>query len=98
MLHVDIAQLVAGVQKVQPFSMPEMDMGTGYLFNQVYRSLVSGSTVKLSDLDFSAFEEEDINTLSNLCDNVYERSNQQAGGIADILRRTTPISKAAVYV
>ena len=98
MLQVSTAQLVVNIQKSQPFSMPEMDTGTSYLFNQVYRPLVVGDVVKLSDLDFSAFEEEDIKALSDLCDNVFERNNQQADNITSTLRQLAPISMVASYV
>ena len=98
MMQVDVTRLMAGVQKVPHFNMPDMDMGTSYLFNQVYSRLAAGETVALSGLDFSAFEEDDIYTFEDLYENVIERNNLQANDIARTLRRIAPTDRVAVYI
>jgi len=98
MIQVNIAGLVEAVQKASPFTMPDMDEGTSYLFNKVYTRLINDETVHLSDLDFSAFEEDDIQTLARLYDDVFEKNTRQADGIADTLRRAAPVCKTAAYI
>jgi len=98
MVQVNIAGLVEAVQRASPFTMPEMDEGTSYLFNKVYNRLANDETVMLSELDFSAFESDDIQTLARLYDDVFEKNYYQANSIADTLRNAAPVSKAAAYI
>ena len=98
MLKINIPQLVSAVQNAPAFEVPEINQGTNYLFNNIYGRLAKGEDVRLSDLDFSAFDSEDINTLHDLYNDVYGKNNYQANSIADALRKIIPISKAAAYV
>lgn len=98
MLKVNINQLVAAVQQAAPFTPPEMDKGTKYLFNNIYSRLSCGEVVRLPDLDFNAFSADDIDSLNDLYKEVFERDSLQAGGIAGALRMTAPVCKTAAYV
>jgi len=98
MIQINIAGLMEAVQKASPFTMPEMNDGTSYLHNKVYTRLANDEPVRLSDLDFSAFEQGDIQTLTRLYADVFERNNQQANSIAGTLRNAAPICKAAAYI
>ena len=98
MIQVNIAGLVEAVQKVPPFVLPEMGDGISYLFNMVYIRLVNDETVRLSELEFSAFEEEDIQSLARLYEDLFEKNSHQAERIADTLRKAAPVCKAAVYI
>jgi len=98
MIKVNIAGLVEAVQKASSFVMPEMNDGTSYLHSKVYTRLINDGTVRLSELDFSAFESDDIQTLARLYNDVFEKNTRQAGGIADTLRKAAPVCKAAAYI
>jgi len=98
MLKLNTAQLMAAVLEAAPFTLPEMDIGTSYLYNSVYCPLARGEEVRLSDLDFGAFDSEDINSLSDMFNNVLEHNDSQAGSMADTLRKIAPVSKAATYI
>ena len=98
MLQLNIKQLVAAVKEAAPFVLPEMNKGTSYLYNSVYGRLSMGEQVRLSDLDFDAFDSEDITALHNLYEDVFEKNNHQASGIVDILRKATLVCKDASYV
>ena len=98
MIQVNIAGLAAALQKAPPFIMCGMNKGTSYLFDRVYTRLASGGEVRLSNLDFSVFEEEDINSLIALHNDVFERNIHQAERVADTLRKIEPICKPAAYI
>ena len=98
MIQVNIAGLVAAVQKAPPFIFPEMNEGTSYLYSRVYNHMATGGDIKLSELDFSAFEADDIHSLIDLYSDVIENNSQQANSIAATLRKTAPVCKAAAYV
>ena len=98
MIQINIAGLVEAVQRASPFTMPEMNEGTSYLHNKVYTRLANDESVSLSDLDFSAFESDDIQTLARLHDDVFEKNSHQANCIVGTLRNAAPVTKAAVYI
>jgi len=98
MIQINISGLMEAVKKASPFIMPEMNDGTNYLYNNVYSSMANDEPVSLSDLDFSAFESDDIQTLTRLYNDVFERNNQQANNIACTLRNAAPVCKAAAYI
>jgi hypothetical protein len=98
MIQVDIAGLMASMQKAPSFTMPEMNEGTSYLHNQLYTRLANDESVSLSDLDFSAFELDDIQTLTRLHSDVIEKNSYQANSIVGTLRNVAPICKPAAYI
>ena len=98
MIQINIAGLMEAVQKASPFVMPEMNKGTSYLHSKVYTRLTNDETVMLSELDFSAFESDDIQTLARLYDDVFEKNSHQANIIAGTLRKAAPVCKAAAYI
>jgi len=98
MLRVDIEQLIFAIQEAPAFAIPEMSSGTSYLLNNIYNPLSRGEDVRLSSLDFNAFDSEDISTLNELYDDIFERSNYQADNIISTLRLIVPTTKATAYV
>ena len=71
MLTVSVKALVEAIQDTEAYSLPEMNSGTEYLYKNLYSRLVHGDTVHLSDLDFDAFEAEDVGELEDLYSNVF---------------------------
>ena len=98
MLKLDIMQLISSIQDAPAFIAPEMGSGTSYLFNSIYKRLSNGEITRLSDLDFDAFDLEDIGTLDELFKNVFEEHNFKTGGIVNTMRNTAPVCKESVYV
>jgi len=98
MLKINIAQLVDAVQKAPAFELPEMNEGTSYLYYHIFCNLSKGKDVCLTDVEFSAFDLNDIHNLSDLNENVFEINHLQANGISGTLRKIAPICKASAYV
>ena len=98
MLKINISQLMAAVQEAPSFDFPEMNEGTSYLFTSLFCRLASDEEVCISDLDLNSFTIEDIGSIGDLYNNVFEQSNYQINGIAGALRRIAPICKAGAYV
>jgi len=97
-MKIDLVRLAANLQSAQTFELPELNQGTAYLHDNIITRLLNGEMVHLSDLDFDAFDAEDIDALSNLYDGFYEKTSAQAVNILHSLRRADPISKVAAYV
>lgn len=98
MITVNIKKLTEAIGEANEFRMPDMTAGTDYLYNRLYRKLSQGEDVKLSELDFNAFTEDDIDLFSDLYTEVFERNEYKANGIASELRRIKPEYKPVCYV
>jgi len=98
MLKINLAQLKTATQDAPAFAPPKLEGGVDYLFNAVYARLLKGETAHLSDLDFDAFETEDIRSLGVVHEQVYEKNNYKAAEMAGTLRDIVPTTKAMAYV
>jgi hypothetical protein len=98
MINVSVKNLVEAIREADAFELPHMNEGTAYLYNSVYNKLARNMDVRLSELDFDAFEPEDVDTFKDIYSDVFE-SNYYAGNrIASALRSVAPASKAVAYV
>jgi len=98
MITVNVKQLASALAEADVFTLPVMSEGTGYLYNSVYARLSRGEEVSLLGLDFNAFDPDDIDSLNELYDCVFERNYYAADKISYILRNTAPVCKAVSYV
>jgi hypothetical protein len=98
MITVDTRNLVEAVREAEVYKPPDMSKGTGYLYDNLYSRLSKGEDVKLSSLDFNAFELEDLGTINSLYSDIFERNCYAANGIASALRKAVPACKAVAYV
>ena len=98
MITVSIKELVASIEEATAFKLPDMNEGTSYLYDRIYTHLSQGTDVRLSDIDFDSFEEDDITTRSHLHTNVFEQNIYTARGITSTLQKIAPTCKAVGYV
>ena len=98
MITVNVKKLKEALVKVNEFRLPEMTAGTEYLYDRLYRKLSLDKDVRLSELDFNAFTDDDVDSLSDLYTNVFERNEDKANGITSELRRIKPEYKPVCYV
>lgn len=98
MLQVCVKQLLSAIQSAEAFTLPEMDTGTAYLYNNLYGKLAQGEDVGLSNLDMTAFDTDDIASLKELYTEVFEANSHAASGLTMTLRHMNPICKIVNYV
>jgi hypothetical protein len=98
MMTISTTQLVDKIREADAFKLPEMNAGTGYLYQSVYQKLARNTEVKLSDLDFMAFEREDVDSLHDLYADVFEKNYHITDRITATLRAIVPVSKAVAYI
>ena len=98
MLTVSLKQLVEAIGEANEFRLPDMNMGTEYLYDRLYRRLSRGEDVRLSELDFNAFGADDITSLENLHINTFEKAAFTASGITSELRKIAPVYVPAAFV
>jgi hypothetical protein len=98
MITVDTKNLIEAIRGADAFKLPDMSKGTGYLFDNLYSRLSKGEDVRLSNIDFNAFGEEDLEAINSLYSDVFEQNYYAARDIASAFRQTVSVCKAVAYV
>ena len=98
MVSVDVERLRAYLGDAAPFTLPDMNPGATYLYDALYKRLSQGLPVRLSEIDFAAFEPDDITTLNNMYTHVFEKNGYIVTNITSTLRRATPVYRPMIYV
>ncbi len=98
MITVDIKRLINSIKKSQAYTLPNMNIGTEYLYNTIYKPLSNGTTVNLSDIDFECFELEDTDTLCEFYTDIFEKNSYIAYGLINTVKKINPIYKPISFV
>jgi hypothetical protein len=98
MITVSIKQLVSAIAEADTFTLPAMSAGTAYLYDGIYKRLTCGEEVRLSGIDWSRFELEDVDTMRDLYSDVLEANESKADRIVGALRGIAPTVAAAAFV
>ena len=98
MITVNTKQLASAIAEADVFKLPNMNEGMEYLYNSIYSKLSHSSEVRLSDIDFNAFGQDDIDSLNSLHSDVFEKNYYTADSIMSTLRNTVPICKSVGYI
>ncbi len=80
------------------FSLPEMNAGTKYLYENLYDRLNGGGEVRLSGLDFDAFELDDVGEIEHIYTNFLEGPEEHAERIMRFLWGVSPVAAASAFV
>ena len=98
MLTVNVKQLVGAIEEAERFSLPEMNRGTRYLYDELYRPLAEGLERRLSEINFGSFELDDIDSLRNIYSETLERNAWRAESLARSLREIPPVAAVSAFV
>ena len=98
MITVSVKQLVSAIEEADVFRLPDMNGGTRYLYDDLYRRLSSGQDVRLSEMDFERFELDDVDSLRSLHDNTLEPHKYRADQLTGTLRNLSPVTALSAFV
>lgn len=98
MVTVDVKRLMAAIGEAERFRLPDMDEGTRYLYDELYRPLSEGMERRLSGLDFERFELDDIESLRDIYCKTLEENGRRADALARTLRDIPPIAAVSAFV
>ena len=98
MLTVNVKQLVSAVEEAERFSLPEMNSGTRYLYDELYRPLSEGLERRLSEISFGGFRLDDIESLRNIYSETLEGNAWKAESLARTLREIPPVAAVSPFI
>ena len=98
MITVSVKRFVSALEETDAFRLPDMSVGTDYIYNTIYKRLCCGEEVRLSQLDYDAFELDDIDTMREIYFTVLEADEYKSDGISRTLWNIPPVVTAAAFV
>lgn len=98
MITVSVKQLMGAIEEADAFKLPDMSEGTDYLYNRLYKRLLHGEDVRLSEIDYRRFELDDVEIMRDLYADVLEPNENKAGAMARTLRSLQPVAAAAAFI
>jgi hypothetical protein len=98
MITVSVEQLMSAIEEAGAFKIPDMNEGTDYLYNNLYRRLSRGEDVRLSEIYYGSFELDDVDFMREMYSETLEANEYKADSITQTLRGIPPIVAAAVFV
>jgi len=98
MVTVNISQLMSAIEEAGAFRIPDMSVGTDYLYNQIYRRLAYGDDVRLSEINYDNFGLGDVDSIREIYTDVLEANESKADALTHTLRNILPAAAAATFV
>ena len=97
MITVNTRQLVSAIEEAEAFRLPDMNEGASYLYHELYRRLLEGADLRLSEIDFDRFELDDMDSIQELHAG-FERDESKVHTLMRALRDIPPTVSAAAFV
>ena len=98
MITVSVKKLVSAMEEADAFHLSDMNEGTCYIYDEIYKRLSKGIEVRLSEINFSSFEFDDIDTMRDLYFNTLEINESKAEALAHILRNIPPVAVVSEFI
>ena len=98
MITVDVKRLVNAVKEAERFSLPDMNEGTRYLYDELYKPMAEGMERRLSDINFKCFELDDIESLRDIYCKTLEENISKADALMRALRDIPPVAAVSAFV
>ena len=98
MVTVSVKQLISAIEEAGVYKPPDMTTGTEYIYNSLYRLLTRGEKVRLSEIDYSSFDLDDIDSMREIYSDVLEPNEHKADMLTRTLRGISPAVTAAAFV
>lgn len=89
---------MTAIEEADAFKLPDMTAGAEYVYNSLYKRLSCGEELKLSEINFSRFELDDVDTMRELYSDVLEANESRADALAHKLCGIPPVVAAAAFV
>jgi hypothetical protein len=98
MITISVKQLGSAIDEADTFTLPDMNDGTRYIHDELYGRLSKGAELRLSDIDFSRFALEDIDSMRRLYANTLEANERGAERLAQTLWNIVPVAVHSPFV
>ncbi|HBH95469.1 MAG TPA: hypothetical protein DDX91_06930 [Ruminococcaceae bacterium] len=98
MISVSTKTLLSAIEEAKAFSLPEMNEGTQYLYDELYGKVSRGMELHLSEIEFDRFELDDVDMMRDLYSDTLEANERKVETLTDNLMNIPPAAVASKFV
>ena len=98
MISVSTKTLLSAIEEAEAFSLPEMNEGTQYLYDELYGKVSRGMDLHLSEIEFDRFELDDVDMLRDLYSDTLESNEIKAETLSHNLANIPPVAAVSKFV
>ena len=98
MISVSTKTLLSAIEEAEAFSLPDMNEGTQYLYDELYGKVSRGMDLHLSEIEFDRFELDDVDMLRDLYSDTLEANEIKAETLSHNLANIPPVAIASKFV
>ena len=98
MITISVKNLLSAIDNADTFKLPDMTAGAEYIYNSLYMKLLRGGELRLSEINFNRFELDDVNTIRDMCSEIFGKNENKADSLARTLRDISPVTAASSFV
>ena len=98
MISVSTKTLLSAIEEAEAFSLPEMNEGTQYLYDELYGKVSRGMELHLSEIEFDRFELDDVDMLRDLYSDTLESNEIKAEKLSHNLANIPPVAAVSKFV
>ena len=98
MISVSTKALLSAIEEAEAFSLPEMNEGTQYLYDELYGKVSRGMDLHLSEIEFDRFELDDVDMLRDLYTETLGTNEMKAETLARNLANMPPAAISSEFV
>ena len=98
MISVSTKALLSAIEEAEVFTLPEMNEGTQYLYDELYGKVSRGMELHLSEIEFDRFELDDMDMLRDLYAETLEANERKAETLSHNLANIPPVATVSEFV
>lgn len=98
MISVSTKTLLSAIEEAEDFSLPDMNEGTQYLYDELYGKVSRGMELHLSEIEFDRFELDDVDMMRDLYSDTLEANERKAETITRNLVNIPPAAVVSEFV
>lgn len=98
MISVSTKTLLSAIEEAEAFSLPEMNEGTQYLYDELYGKVSRDMELHLSEIEFDRFKLDDIDMMRDLYSDTLEANERKAETLTHNLMNIPPAAVISEFV
>lgn len=98
MISVSTKTLLSAIEEAEAFSLPDMNEGTQYLYDELYGKVSRSMDLHLSEIEFERFELDDVDMMRDLYSDTLEANERKVETLTNNLVKIPPAAVVSEFV
>lgn len=98
MITVSTKKLLSAIEEAEEFTLPEMNTGTQYLYDELYGKVSRGMELHLSEIKFDRFKLDDVDMMRDMYSDTLEAHERKTEALTHNLMNIPPAAVVSDFV